>query len=146
MGLFDDIRCRYPLLVLGANDIAYQTKDTPSQYCEQYEIREDGTLWEQKFDILPSKLPTDFLPATWCETMEVFRKAIARVNHRWEQVADFTGEIRFYSIVKTVDGRVVNADSGEGWLEWSAYFTKGKLRHLELITSPLDTAQSEATL
>ena len=45
MGMFDTIECLYPLPVAGANRRTYQTKDTPSQQCEHYEIREDGTLW-----------------------------------------------------------------------------------------------------
>lgn len=45
MGLFDYVNCKYPLPVDGSNEREYQTKDTPSQYMDRYEIREDGQLW-----------------------------------------------------------------------------------------------------
>jgi len=50
MGTFDYVHCIYPLPVEGANERTYQTKDTPSQFCDSYEIREDGTLWYRKED------------------------------------------------------------------------------------------------
>ena len=45
MGMFDDIKCKYPLPLDGANALDYQTKDTDAQNLDNYEIREDGTLW-----------------------------------------------------------------------------------------------------
>lgn len=39
MGMFDDLRCHYPLPREGANALAYQTKDTPAQWMDLYEIR-----------------------------------------------------------------------------------------------------------
>jgi len=45
MGLYDNITCKYPLPIPGANELEFQTKDTPRQDLDQYEIREDGTLW-----------------------------------------------------------------------------------------------------
>ena len=43
MGMFDYIRCQYPLPA-GAPTDGYQTKDTEPQYLETLTIREDGTL------------------------------------------------------------------------------------------------------
>ena len=51
MGMYDELRCKYPLPVKGANDLLYQTKDTPSQFIDLYEIRADGTVWRQNYDI-----------------------------------------------------------------------------------------------
>lgn len=50
MGMFDTLRCKYPLPVTGASDLVYQTKDTPAQWLDYYEIREDGTLWHEAYD------------------------------------------------------------------------------------------------
>ena len=50
MGMFDYLRCSYQLPVEGANARNYQTKDTPAQLLDKYEIREDGTLWHQPVD------------------------------------------------------------------------------------------------
>ena len=42
MGLFDRVRCRYPLPDPVAQDLEYQSKSTPAQYLHQYEITPDG--------------------------------------------------------------------------------------------------------
>lgn len=68
MGMFDYLKCEYPLPVEGANDLEYQTKDTPAQYMDIYTIRADGTLWYRPFSDQPQE---------------------------WEPAPDFTGEIRF---------------------------------------------------
>lgn len=44
MGMYDELRCNYPLPVPGANERDYQTKDTPSQSLNKYEITADGVL------------------------------------------------------------------------------------------------------
>ncbi len=44
MGMFDDLRVLYPLPI-GGPETEFQTKDTHAQFCETYELREDGTLW-----------------------------------------------------------------------------------------------------
>ena len=44
MGMYDELRCHYPLPVEGANARDYQTKDTPCQYLNHYEITTDGVL------------------------------------------------------------------------------------------------------
>jgi hypothetical protein len=33
------------------NDLEYQTKDTPAQFLDNYEIRADGSLWHLDYDI-----------------------------------------------------------------------------------------------
>jgi hypothetical protein len=73
MGMFDYLRCSYPLPLEGANARDYQTKDTPTQLLDNYEIREDGSLWRQSVDYDED---TKDSPFTQLET--------------------FTGEIRFY--------------------------------------------------
>lgn len=119
MGMFDEIRCLYPLPLDGANARTYQTKDTPAQFTDLYEIREDGTLWHENYDLEDQSDPTK-------TGIERIFGMCARVNERWEPV-DFTGEIRFYDFVKET------LDHADGWIEWSAYFTKGKLVALNLI-------------
>ena len=122
MGMFDEIRCLYPLPLEGANARAYQTKDTPAQFTDLYEIREDGTLWHEAYDIEDQSNPN----ATGIE--RIFGMC-ARVNERWEPV-DFTGEIRFYDFRKSDP---LDSTQDEGWIEWSAYFTKGQIVALNLI-------------
>ena len=42
--MYDHLRCDYPLLVPGANERDYQTKDTPHQHLVEYLISRNGTL------------------------------------------------------------------------------------------------------
>jgi hypothetical protein len=52
MGMFDEVRCLYPLPWPEAADFGreWQSKDTPAQYLDLYEIREDGTLWHERHE------------------------------------------------------------------------------------------------
>ncbi|MFZ9812193.1 MAG: hypothetical protein ACO3DD_03800, partial [Burkholderiaceae bacterium] len=51
MGMFDYLKCKYPLPGVGDNDLQYQTKDTPAQMIDHYEIRAAGSLWHLNYDI-----------------------------------------------------------------------------------------------
>lgn len=51
MGMFDYLQCKYPLPNAGDNDLEYQTKDTPAQFLDRYEIRVDGSLRHLDYDI-----------------------------------------------------------------------------------------------
>ena len=116
MGLFDYLRCKYPIPVDGANDLDYQTKDTPSQYMDSYEIREDGTLWHEAYDTEDRSDPN-------ATGLNALRGKMTRINARWEQQA-ITGEVRFYT---SRDKPPLN------WIELSAYFVNGELKQLEVI-------------
>jgi hypothetical protein len=114
MGIFDYIRCHYPLPITGANELEFQTKDTNAQYCDHYEIRADGTLWHQVYETEDRSDPNaeGLFRLIGCQT---------RVNDRWEPDA-MTGEVRFYT------------DRGDDWIEFSAYFVHGTLKHLHTIS------------
>lgn len=104
MGMFDYLKCQYPLPGNPSPDEEYQTKDTENQFLLNYEIREDGTLWFETFDY------------SWAEGKPGSTNILEalgtmhRSNPRWEQEV-VTGEIVFYG------------DSGT----YSAYFVDGKL-------------------
>ena len=115
--MFDYVRCLYPLPVAGAQDRQWQTKDVSSYpTMDNYEIREDGTLWHEEYDT------EDHSDLTASGIMRCCG-AMARVNKQWEQVPDFTGEIRFYGFQSGTDG----------WLEFSAYFVRGMLSQIHLV-------------
>lgn len=126
--MFDIIRCKYPLLVVGANDLDYQTKDTPSQWMDQYEIQEDGALWHQTYDIEDHSEAAKWIASNpgkeLPNNLDSLGGCLSAVNKRWEP-ENFTGQIRFYTF------RHDNPD--RGWIEWSAYFVDGKLNQLNLI-------------
>lgn len=110
MGMFDYLKCKYPLPDAGANDLEYQTKDTPAQFLDHYEIRADGSLWHLAYDIEDKSDPHAEGFARWAGR-------ISYVNERWEPVP-FTGEIRFYHY------------ANETRTEFSAYFVNGMLNLL----------------
>ena len=116
MGMFDELTCRYPLPIENAAERVFQTKDLEC-FMDHYEIRADGTLWHEDYDIEDRSDPTR-------EGIEGLRGLMTRVNKRWELVEDFTGEVRFYN------------ELPEGWCEFSAYFVRGALQHLTTIEMP----------
>lgn len=69
MGMYDDLRCLYPLPVAGANARHYQSKDTPCQDLSKYEITAEGVLRHQEW---------------------------GAEGGRWIGHQDFVGEVLFY--------------------------------------------------
>lgn len=112
MGMFDNITCDYKTEP-PTKGIHFQTKDTPAQYLDKYEIREDGTLWHEDYDIEDRSNPNAKGLLRFCGLQ-------SKVNKRWEQIF-LTGEIQFYNY----------GDDDE--LDYSAYFVKGKLKELHFI-------------
>jgi hypothetical protein len=129
MGMYDELRCEYPLPVEGANQLLFQTKDTPSQYLDLYVIKADGSLWHETYDTEDRSDPN-------ATGLEAIFGCATRVNQRLCQVTDFTGEIQFYGT--SVDGKW----TPENWTEFSAYFVGGSLKHLEVIKAPERHAQA----
>ena len=75
MGMFDSLRCLYPLPVAGANTRDYQTKDTPCQSLNKYEITANGVLRHKEIDYEDNSESGD-----------------------WVGHPDLTGEICFYDL------------------------------------------------
>lgn len=111
MGMYDSIYCRYPLPGLGVVDDEFQTKDTPLQFLEVYEIQEDGTLWHQEYDVVDRSDPEATGLGRICGSM-------ARENPRWVREWH-TGTIQFYTCRKG------------GWIEFEADFAEGMLRQIK---------------
>ena len=159
MGMFDNITCKYNLPIEGlkiSKEFVYQTKDTPVQFLDSYEIREDGTLWHKDYDIenrsqatlWKKENPGKKLPKRLRGFGEMVG-CMTRVNERWVRLAIFTGEIRFYSPYSIDSSGLVveNIDFDErcGWLEFSAYFYNGILKEIRLIEhTPCRTKTTKA--
>jgi len=86
MGMFDEVRCAYPLPWPEVQDSVWQSKYTPAQFLDQYEIRADGTLWHEAYTQRVEE--SDDAPAGFW---------IHRENAKWEQVA-FTGELEMHEL------------------------------------------------
>ncbi|MFQ5491888.1 MAG: hypothetical protein ACE5GE_14315 [Phycisphaerae bacterium] len=107
MGLFDDIRCKYPLGHPEVQDELFQTKDTPAQWLDKYEIREDGTLWHETYDTRIEESDDSLLGVR-----------VYRDNPRWEQVP-YVGELEMYtSLGKPPDGT---------WYSFRFWFRDGRI-------------------
>lgn len=119
MGMFDYVRCKYPLPA-GAPVDGYQTKDTDAQYLELYEIREDGSLWYLHVE-------REFRPDPGKEGLEALCGCMKKVSEEWRQER-MTGEVCFYAD---------NAGDYQNMWEFSAYFVDGQLKHFETINNPL---------
>lgn len=90
----------------------YQSRDTPAQSLDNYEIRDDNSLWHEEYDL------------EWREEkLSLLGGYFDKINPKWIFQEDFTGEIRFYRSV----------DDTREWIEYSSYFSRGKLIKIEEI-------------
>jgi len=48
MGMYDYVKCQYPLPRPQAQAFVFQTKSMPLPYFDYYEVRADGTLWREE--------------------------------------------------------------------------------------------------
>lgn len=128
--MFDNITCKYPLSVEGANELEYQTKDTPRQFLDDYEIKEDGTLHYLNYDTVDNsniaKWRKENPNATEEPLWDVsdYAGCMERVDEEWLQEL-FTGVVQFYSFW--------DDNKQKGWIEWAATFANGEIQHLKLI-------------
>ena len=100
MGMFDYIKY---------GDKKYQTKDTPAQMLEEYEIRADE-LWykDTKYE--------------WTEEEDsLFGGYLKEVSHEWRFLSDFDGVIKFYKYERNAEGKYYCEE------ECKAVFADGKM-------------------
>lgn len=108
MGLFDHVKCDYPLPIPGANDLEYQTKSFPYPYLDQYWIKSDGSLWKEKYDTEDRSDPSE----------NGWRRYIGmctRINKEWVPYTA-TCSMEFHTILPD-----------NGWISWIALFDQGQL-------------------
>ena len=117
MGMFDELRCDYPLPVEGMEGRIFQTKDTRRQTLDLYEIREDGTFWHQDYDIEDRSDPS-------ATGMEAARGVCTPVNKRWVK-EKITDEIYFYGFKNEADST--------GWIEFKATIVGGQVLRIEVV-------------
>jgi hypothetical protein len=87
----------------------YQSKDTPSQGLDTYEIRGDE-LWYKNVEL------------EWIKDECLFGGYFKEVSHEWKFCDDFDGLIRFYREDKENGGY----KKGK-WIEYHALFSDGKM-------------------
>jgi len=95
----------------------YQTKDTPSQMCDEYAIDQLGRLMVEEYDAELVKDP-DY----------IFGVYLQQNNKRWRECREFSGTIRFYREDKDRGGYENSA-----WIEWQAEFKSGQMIGLKML-------------
>lgn len=114
MGMYDYIRCDYPLPGNPKVD-EWQTKYTPAQALETYIINADGRLQHEEVDYVDRSNPN-------AEGLDRLVGMATPENHRIVDEPDFRGEIVFCG----------DDDSGVRW-RFSALFDCGKLLNIKQI-------------
>ena len=106
MGLFDEIRCEYPLPYSGYQVPPEHIFQTKSLECmgDNYTITADGRLilHRKRYGSLRAVPPCD------------------------EELFSCHGEVRFYDAV------AVRGEPGRVWIEYKAHFTEGRLSLIEV--------------
>ena len=129
MGMFDSIICLAPLPMAGANDLSFQTKDTPEQFMDQYEIRADGSLWHQDYELADESELAKWKNANHGQTppagLDGFIGCLTQVNKRWTHLDRYDGTINFYTTL---------GQHHTGWLQFKATYVDGQLAtEIELV-------------
>lgn len=118
MGMFDTLHCFYMLPIDNSQNIEFQTKDTPAQFCDEYEIRADGTLWYEEYEVEDQSDPTK-------EGLGRLVGMMAKVNKRWERT-HFTGDLEFYGF-PTADSKDL--------VVFHSHFVDGQLTEIRQVES-----------
>ena len=94
-------------------DEPFQTKDLDNIMATYYIQR--GKLYVEKFKV-----------TEWVDDAEAFAGGyIDRKEPYQEEITDYHGKIRFYHII--------DKDGYDHWLEYEAYFNRGKLEEIKLV-------------
>ena len=116
MGMFNHVRCRYPLPDAEAQDFEFQTKSMDELTLDNFETTPDGRLLHEAYDTRLEENPT-----------APFGFYFHRENCRWEP-ENFTGELEIHtsaerpggirlwysSLVEFQNGRVIGLQHGHG--------------------------------
>lgn len=117
MGMFDYIDCQFPLPIEVDSRTEFQTKDTPAQMLDIYQITKDGRLLHEVYDIEDQSDPD-------AEGIEALFGCMTRINKRFVEDS-LSGFIRFYGFKNEVEAT--------GWIEFEAKFNSGQLEEITLI-------------
>lgn len=131
MGMYDHVTCEVSLPgnYLNQNTV-FQSKTTPTQMLDDYNIDTQGYLLKYKYDIIPARLYAEWKrwkalnPTGKFDGYDEDRgvETMMSINHRWEKT-DFTGVINFY----------VYKDCERAYTEFSADFVNGVTDKINLV-------------
>jgi hypothetical protein len=119
MGMFDEIRCEYPLQDPAHNKLSFQTKDLEN-VLDNYTITKEGRLLREAYDAEWVEEDPAVVAKKKAEGRLCFGGHIKRSNIRMED-QNYHGYITFYDNIKGKDG------AEDEWVEYKAKFTDGTL-------------------
>ncbi|MGH9838551.1 MAG: hypothetical protein ACREEM_07195 [Blastocatellia bacterium] len=126
MGMFDELRCEYPLPNAEMQDETFQTKSF-DRAMDTYTITRDGRLilHQVRYELVPEEERPSWGKPEWDRTdLAKWAGSLKRVPVGDVEVP-FHGDIRFYTSKANADGRIV------GWFEYRARFTEGRLQWIK---------------
>ncbi|MBI1916485.1 MAG: hypothetical protein HYS12_17390 [Planctomycetes bacterium] len=112
MGMFDHVRCRYPLPDAEAQDLEYQSKSTPALSVDSYVITSKGSLLHEDYETRMEKNADSMLGFV-----------LHRENSRWVPV-DFRGELEIHASVGQADGT-------RKWYSYLLWFKDNRVADLQ---------------
>ena len=155
MGMFDYLRCEAPRPDPAHQDLPFQTKDTPAQAMDTYVITADGRLLHERvrYEAVPEAERVAALVAAG-HREEDARTGILAIAGRLRGVPDgveeepLHGDLCFYDLLTNGEPAWLPAPSSaaageeerpcpvrnpayaEGWIEYVARFTEGRLARI----------------
>ena len=121
MGMYDEITCEYPLLEKHKKyqDEVFQTKSLIN-CLDNYVITKDGELFHHTFnwDLVPAEERPSYKDPSWDKFKWI---GLLKRTPQEPVKLEHTGEVRFYHWDNDCDI----------WIEYIAFFSKGKLIHFE---------------
>ncbi len=128
MGMFDEIRCEYPLPDAVVQDALFQTKSLDS-VMDHYTITRDGKLIHHKvrYEEVPEEERPYYGTPEWEEDKIVRSFGCLKRVPVGDVEVPYHGDIYFYTTIGTP-----GADDYE-WFEYQARFTEGELQWIKRV-------------
>jgi hypothetical protein len=139
MGMFDELKCDYPLQVKGANDYIYQTKAFPEPFIDRYIITKEGSLVHEDFIVEDHSVKGKWIkdhpgePIPEFSAVDSFAGSCSKIPTGNYPLVNYTGIVNFYMLKY----------GSSGWIEWDAEFKEGKLVSMYLVKNEEKDIQNE---
>lgn len=123
MGMFDELRCEYPLPDGWQPARLFQTKDTPDQWMATYVLRADGTLWRER--------PAPVEPVAYHGALTFYTSNIAGASRAGYMTNDETPPWCAEYVALFDHGTLLKLEGAKApvtarpWLTKAAFFTAG---------------------
>lgn len=129
MGVYDRIRCEYPLPDAAVQDAEFQTKSLHPQM-SQYTITADGRLVHhmERWESVPEEERPAYGTPEWDDPLAQNFGAVRTVPMGDVEIP-LHGDIRFYA------SKGERANDTFKWFEYEAHFESGRLQYVKRIAA-----------